>query len=76
MNSKEHFHKQAYKILAETAQQLRDDGVPDRIIAELTAIQLARLNRPSITEIARSMFPIEPMPLPSHLVFFDEGNEK
>jgi hypothetical protein len=66
MNPKEHFHKQAYKILAETAQQLQDDGVPDRFIAELTAIQLARLNRPSMTEIAKSMFPIESMPLPNY----------
>lgn len=67
---KDFFKKHAYKVLGEVAQELREAEVPDQFIAEMTAIQLARLNRPSMTELAQSLFPIEPMPLPSAVLFF------
>lgn len=67
---KDFFKNQAYQVLGEVAQELREAEIPDQVIAEMTAIQMARLNRPSMIELAKSLVPIEPMPLPAGIVFY------
>lgn len=73
--SKDLFKKQAYKVLGEVAQDLREAGIPDQVIAEMTALQIARLNRPSTMELAKLLIPIEPLPSGA-LPIFDKAPEE
>lgn len=70
--TKEVFRQAAMDSLVETTRRLQDKGVPDIILAEMGAHALAKMNELSYSEIARSLFPVEPMPEGASPVYFSE----
>lgn len=52
----------ALKHWADTTQRLQEEGVDPTVLAEISAIALARLTRPSYQELARTLFPVDRIP--------------
>lgn len=61
--------------LAETNERMLAEGVPAEVIAICSARALGRLQGPSMTEIGKSLIPVEPMP-EGALSFYLDGPVK
>jgi len=65
----------AIKRWADTTQRLQEEGVDPAALAEISAIALARLTRPSYQELARALFPVDRIPDGAITCFTGPGHE-
>ena len=56
------FRAMGIRAIADISSKLIDDGVDISVVAEIAAIALGRMNRPSYAELARQMFVVEKLP--------------
>lgn len=63
--------RSSLKHLQEVNDELLSEGVPVEVVACMSAHALGRIMGPSYSEIARSLVPIEPMPCPSALCYWN-----
>ena len=67
---KESLRQSSIRLLAETNEKMLAEGVPAEIVAIMSARIMGRLMEPSMSEIARGLFPIQPLP-PGAMAYCD-----
>lgn len=62
----------SFRYLKEITLELQGKGIPDEVLAFMGAHAISRMRGPSMTDIARSMFPVEKLPQGALPFFVDD----
>lgn len=76
LDSRDNFRQSSIRLLAETNERMLAEGVPVQIVAAMSARIMSRILRPSASEIARKMFPIQELPQGAVLYYGSEPEKK
>lgn len=71
LHDREPLRQSAIRLLAETNERMLAEGIPEEIVAIMSARAISRLMGLSMSEIGRKLFPIEELP-PGALPYYSE----